>query len=138
MGQPEVNLGIIPGAEGTQRLPRLVGVAKAIEMCVTGKPIKADDGLGSGLIDKVIEGDLIAGAVAFARDAAAKGGAHPRSRVRVDRLPADELLPPLLTAGRDLAKKTRRNMEAPLAVVDAIGGAVTLPFDEGCPSSRKR
>src|SRR5688572_17693198 len=58
MGQPEVNLGIIPGAEGTQRLPRLVGLEKAIEMCVSGKPIKAADALKAGLIDRIVEGDL--------------------------------------------------------------------------------
>ncbi len=68
MGQPEVNLGIIPGAEGTQRLPRLVGVEKAIEMCVSGKPIKAADALRAGLIDRIVDGDLAAGAVAFARE----------------------------------------------------------------------
>jgi 3-hydroxyacyl-CoA dehydrogenase len=135
MGQPEVNLGIIPGAEGTQRLPRLVGVQKAIEMCVTGKPIKADEALRAGLIDKVIDGDLVTGAVAFARDMAARPS-HMRTRDRVDRLPSEDLLPPLLSAGRDLAKKTRRNLEAPIAVVDAIAGAVTLPFDEGCVRER--
>src|SRR3990170_1755794 len=54
MGQPEVNLGIIPGAEGTQRLPRLVGVEKAIEMCVTGKPVKAPEALRAGLIDRIV------------------------------------------------------------------------------------
>jgi 3-hydroxyacyl-CoA dehydrogenase len=54
LGAPEVNLGIIPGAEGTQRLPRLVGVAAAVEMCVSGRPIKAPDALRLGLIDKVI------------------------------------------------------------------------------------
>jgi enoyl-CoA hydratase/carnithine racemase len=59
LGQPEVNLGIIPGAEGTQRLPRLVRVEKAIEMWVRGKPLKAADALTAGLIDAVIEGDLL-------------------------------------------------------------------------------
>jgi 3-hydroxyacyl-CoA dehydrogenase len=136
MGQPEVNLGIIPGAEGTQRLPRLVGVEKAIEMCVTGKPIKAADALQSGLVDAIVDGPLVEGAVAFARDAAARGGVHPRTRDRADRLPSPEALLPLLAAGRELANKTRRNMEAPLAVVDAIGGAVTLPYDEGCVRER--
>src|SRR5450755_1217755 len=68
LGTPEVNLGIIPGAEGTQRLPRLVGVAAAVEMCVSGRPIKAPDALRLGLIDRVIDGDLLAGAVGFARD----------------------------------------------------------------------
>ena len=62
MGLPEANLGIVPGAEGTQRLPRLVGLEKAIEMCVSGKPIKAKDALAAGLIDRIIEGDLAAGA----------------------------------------------------------------------------
>src|SRR5215468_11442155 len=66
-GQPEVNLGIIPGAEGSQRLPRLVGVAAAIEMFVSGKAIGASEAVRLGLFDKVIEGDLRAGAVAFAR-----------------------------------------------------------------------
>src|SRR5687767_9745985 len=75
MGQPEVNLGIIPGAEGTQRLPRLVGLEKAIEMCVSGKPIKARDALSAGLIDRIIEGDLATGASGFAREMAARTGA---------------------------------------------------------------
>jgi len=136
MGQPEVNLGIIPGAEGTQRLPRLVGVDKAIEMCVTGKPIKAAEALGLGLIDRIVEGDLVSGAVEFAREAAARGGANPKTRARVDKLPAREAVPAMLAAGRELAKKTRRNLEAPRAVIDAIEAAATLPFDEGCVRER--
>lgn len=72
LGQPEVKLGLIPGAGGTQRLPRLVGVAKAVEMCVSGNPIKAEEALKFGLVDRIIEGDLLAGAVAFARDVADK------------------------------------------------------------------
>jgi 3-hydroxyacyl-CoA dehydrogenase len=135
MGQPEVNLGIIPGAEGTQRLPRLVGVAKAIEMCVTGKPIKAQEALTAGLVDAIVEGDLTTSAAAFARDAAARP-AHVRTRDRADKLPTPEALPPLVDAGRELAKKTRRSMEAPRAVVDAIAAAVTLPYDEGCVRER--
>src|ERR1700721_1273445 len=63
VGQPEVKLGLIPGAAGTQRLPRLAGVAKAVEMCTTGNPIKADDALKYGIIDKIIDGDLLTGAV---------------------------------------------------------------------------
>jgi 3-hydroxyacyl-CoA dehydrogenase len=132
MGQPEVNLGIIPGAEGTQRLPRLVGVEKAIEMCVTGKPIKAPEALAAGLIDKIVEGDLVAGAVQFAREQADSGTAPPRTRARVDKLPAPDALPAMLAAGRELAKKTKRHLEAPRAVIDAIEAAATLPFDAGC------
>jgi 3-hydroxyacyl-CoA dehydrogenase len=136
MGQPEVNLGIIPGAEGTQRLPRLVGVEKAIEMCVTGKPIKAPEAHQLGLVDRIVDGDLAAGAVAFAREMAARQSRHPRTRERADKLPSREAAQPLLAAGRELARKTRRHMEAPLAVVDAIEAAVTLPFDEGCVRER--
>ena len=67
LGLPEANLGIIPGAEGTQRLTRLVGVEKALEMCVSGKPIVAADASRIGLVDLVVEGDFVAGALAFAR-----------------------------------------------------------------------
>jgi 3-hydroxyacyl-CoA dehydrogenase len=137
MGQPEVNLGIIPGAEGTQRLPRLVGLEKAIEMCVSGKPIKAADALSAGLIDRVIEGDLAAGASAFAREMAVQAESHPKTRERNDRLPPASAIPAMLAAGRELARRTRRNLEAPLAVVDALEAAATLPFDRGCIRERE-
>jgi 3-hydroxyacyl-CoA dehydrogenase len=133
MGQPEVNLGIIPGAEGTQRLPRLVGMAAAVEMCVSGKPIKAPEALRLGLIDRVIEGDLLAGAIAFARDA--RPGL--KTRERSDKLGWDSSNAPILTAGRELARKTRRNTIAPLAAVDALEAAATLPFEEGCKRERE-
>ena len=136
MGQPEVNLGIIPGAEGTQRLPRLVGLEKAIEMCVSGKPIKAADALSAGLIDRIIEGDLATGASGFAREMAARKGALPKTRERQDKLPPASAIPGLLAAGRDLARKTRRNLEAPVAAVDALEAAATLPFAEGCARER--
>ena len=73
VGQPEVKIGLIPGAGGTQRLPRLAGVAKAAEMCAGGEPVRAADALAAGILDKLIEGDLLPGAVAFAREVAAKG-----------------------------------------------------------------
>ncbi|HVQ16091.1 MAG TPA: enoyl-CoA hydratase-related protein, partial [Vicinamibacterales bacterium] len=137
MGQPEVNLGIIPGAEGTQRLPRLVGLEKAIEMCVSGKPIKAADALSAGLIDRIIEGELAAGASAFAREMAATKGPLPKTRERRDKLPPANAIPAMLAAGRELARKTRRNLEAPVAVVDALEAAATLPFAEGCARERE-
>jgi 3-hydroxyacyl-CoA dehydrogenase len=67
VGQPEGKLGIIPGAGGTQRLPRLAGVAKAVEMCAQGNPIPAREALDYGILDRLIEGDLLTGAIAFAR-----------------------------------------------------------------------
>ncbi|HTM04132.1 MAG TPA: 3-hydroxyacyl-CoA dehydrogenase NAD-binding domain-containing protein [Vicinamibacterales bacterium] len=142
LGQPEVNLGIIPGAEGTQRLPRLVGVEKAIEMCVTGKPITAPDALAAGLIDRVIDGDLREGAAAFAREVIASAATSdrqmsPRTRDRNDRLGTPAANAPLLAAGRAMAQKTRPHQPAALAAVDAIEAATTLPFDEGCARERE-
>ena len=136
-GQPEVNLGIIPGAEGSQRLPRMVGVPAAVDMCVSGKPIKAAEALQLGLFDKLVEGDLLAGAVAFAREIAAKGSPHPKTRERNQKLGTLESNASVLAAGREQARKTRRNMTAPLAVIDAIEAAVTMPFDEGCKRERE-
>src|SRR6185503_12163747 len=80
VGQPEVKLGIIPGAAGTQRLPRLAGVAKAVEMCADGNPIKAKEALALGIVDKLIDGDLLTGAVAFAREVAGKPARKTRER----------------------------------------------------------
>src|SRR5271168_2669660 len=103
VGQPEVKLGIIPGAAGTQRLPRLAGVAKAVEMCTTGNPVKADDALKSGIIDKIIEGELLPGAVAFAKEVAAKP--VRKTRERADKLGTHEQNAPIFAAARDTARK---------------------------------
>jgi 3-hydroxyacyl-CoA dehydrogenase len=135
LGQPEVNLGIIPGAEGTQRLPRLVGIARALDMCVTGKPVKAHEALAAGLIDRVVDGDLGPAATAFAREAAA-GGRLPRTRERNDRLGTEAENAPLFASARELASRTRRRQIAPLKVVDAIEAAARLPFEEGCRRER--
>jgi len=137
IGQPEVNLGIIPGAEGTQRLPRLVGVQAAVDLCVSGKPIRAPEALKLGLIDRVMEGDLLTGAIAFAREIADQGG-HPRkTRELYDKLGSEFVDASIFVAWRDQARKMRRNMLAPLKAVDAIEAAVNLPFDEGCQRERE-
>ena len=130
LGQPEVNLGIIPGAEGTQRLPRLVGVAKALEMCVTGKPLKAADAHAAGLVDRVMDGDLAEGAVRFARTVGDAVRAR-KTRDRDEQLGTADENAPLFAAARELAATTRRRQIAPARVVDAIAAATTLPFDEG-------
>jgi 3-hydroxyacyl-CoA dehydrogenase len=136
VGQPEVNLGIIPGAEGSQRLPRLVGVAAAIDMLVSGKPVKAPEALRLGIVDKIIEGDLQSGAVAFALEAA-KSGRHPKTRERNEKLGTLESNAALFANGREQARKTRRNQTAPLAAIEALEAAVALPFDEGCRKERE-
>jgi 3-hydroxyacyl-CoA dehydrogenase len=131
VGQPEVKLGIIPGAAGTQRLPRLAGVAKAVEMCAFGEPVKAQAALESGIIDRIIEGDLLAGAIEFAREAAAKG-APPKTRERNEKLGDEPTNAPVFAAAREQAKKTRRGQMAPLAAIDAVEAATKLSFEEGC------
>src|SRR5579875_3169439 len=136
MGQPEVNLGIIPGAEGTQRLPRLVGVPAAIEMCVSGAPINAAAALKLGLIDQIVEGDLLIGAIAFARQAA-QSGLLPQTRNRRDKLGTLASNAAVLAAGREQARKTRRNQIAPLRAIEAIEAAISLPFDQGSQKERE-
>ncbi len=131
VGQPEVNLGIIPGAEGTQRLPRLAGVERAIELCVSGRLISAADALAAGIIDSIVEGELLTAAIAFAREKAADG-APVKTRDRTEMLGTPAANAPLFEAGRQMARRTRRHQIAPLKAVDAIEAAATLPFDEGC------
>jgi 3-hydroxyacyl-CoA dehydrogenase len=129
VGQPEVKLGIIPGAAGTQRLPRLAGVARAVEMCAGGDPISAIDAHQAGIVDQVIEGDLLRGAVAFART---KIGALPRrTRDLNSKLGNEETNAPIIAAGREATRKKQRNLIAPLAAIDAVEAATKLPFDEG-------
>jgi 3-hydroxyacyl-CoA dehydrogenase len=135
LGLPEVNLGIIPGAEGTQRLPRLVGVDTALTMIVSGRPVKAAEALQSGLIDRIVD-DLVPGAVAFANEVLATGGPHPKTSERTDRLPAASELPAMVAAAHALAKKIRRNQHAPAAAIAAVEAAATVPFDEGCQKER--
>ena len=122
IGQPEVNLGIIPGAEGTQRLPRLVGVEKALDMCVTGKPLKARDAHAAGLIDRVVEGDLVEGAVRFARNVGVTTRVR-KTRERSENLGTAEENAALFAPARQLAAKIRRHQVAPLRAVDAIEAA---------------
>jgi 3-hydroxyacyl-CoA dehydrogenase len=135
VGQPEVKLGIIPGAAGTQRLPRLAGVAKAVEMCTTGNPVKAAEALQFGIVDRIIEGDLLAGAIAFAREVAAKSA--PKTRERNEKLgtPADNA--PIFSAARETVAKKQRGLLAPVAAITAIEAATTLPFAEGCQVEQK-
>src|SRR5947209_15662206 len=86
LGLPEIKLGLIPGAGGTQRLPRLVGVEKALPMILSGDPIPAKGALAVGLVDEIVEGDLVAGAVAFARRVLAEKRPLTRVRDREDKL----------------------------------------------------
>ena len=127
MGQPEVKLGLTPGAGGTQRLPRLVGLPLALEMIVGGDPIAAPLALERGLIDSIIEGELRAGAIAFAENLLQEKA--PLKRVRD--LPPPSLPDPdfFVQARAGLAKR-RPHLQAHDSCVAAVEASL-LPFDEG-------
>src|SRR5579883_812239 len=108
VGQPEVNLGIIPGAEGSQRLTRLAGVPKALEMCSEGNPIRATEARALGIIDHIIEGDLLSGAVAFARSVADRPG--PKTRDRNDKLGNKSENASAIALARENVARKFRNM----------------------------
>jgi len=135
LGQPEVKLGLIPGAGGTQRLPRLAGVAKAVEMCVGGNPIKAEEALRFGIVDRIIEGNLHAGAVAFARDVADKP--TPKTRERNEKLGGVTENALIFSSARETAAKKQRDLLAPVAAIDAVEAATTMSFEEGCQLEQK-
>jgi 3-hydroxyacyl-CoA dehydrogenase len=135
VGQPEVKLGIIPGAAGTQRLPRLAGVEKAVEMCVEGKPVKTPDALKYGIVDRLIDGDLLAGAIAFAREIAGKPA--PKTHERSEKLGTAEQNALIFTTARETARTKQRGLMAPLAAIDAIEAATKLPFEQGCEKERE-
>ena len=130
VGQPEVKLGIIPGAGGTQRLPRLAGVEKAAAMCAFGEPVTANEALASGIIDRIVEGDLLAGAVAFAREKAASGEPPLKASERGEKLAGN--WDAVFASLRAEAARKARGQKAPLAALEAVEAATRLPFDEGC------
>ena len=135
VGQPEVKLGLIPGAAGTQRLPRLAGVAKAVEMCAGGNPVKADEALKSGIVDRIIEGDLLAGAVAFAREVAHKPAR--KTRERNEKLGNTEENAQICSSARETAAKKQRGLLAPVVAIDAVEAGTKLSFEEGCKVEQK-
>jgi 3-hydroxyacyl-CoA dehydrogenase len=126
VGLPEVKLGLLPGAGGTQRLPRLVGPEKALKMIVTGEPIEAREALADGVIDEIVDGDLTEGTIAFARRVVAQRRPLRRVRDREDGLVAEGFA----DAAEALTRRLR-GREAPAACVEAVRNAIVLPFDEG-------
>jgi 3-hydroxyacyl-CoA dehydrogenase len=145
VGQPEVKLGIIPGAGGTQRLPRLAGIAKAAEMCSLGEPVKARDAFQSGIIDKLIEGatnetELRTAAIAYAHEIAGKPIRKTRERnekLTADANDANNDTAKILAAARTVARKKLRGRHAPLAAIDAVEAATNLTFEQGCARERE-
>jgi len=131
---PEVKLGLMPGAGGTQRLPRLVGAEAALNMIVSGETVLSEKLAGTALFDEMIEGDLLAGALAFAGKVVAEG--RPLKRVR-------DIKPVLANAegffqfARNTVASVAKNFPAPLKCVDAVAASISLPFDEGVRLERE-
>ena len=136
LGLPEVKLGILPGSGGTQRLPRVVGAAEGVKMMTTGNPVPAEQGLKLGLIDEIVQGDLLEGAIAFAKKLVAEGKGPRRIRdltVKVDGDPKA-----FFEAARAEVGKASRGYPAPLEIVACVEASVNLPFDEGRKEERRR
>ena len=134
LGLPEVKLGLLPGAGGTQRLPRMVGAEAALEMIVSGDPVGAEKAKAIGLVDQVVDGDLRAGAVTFARGVA--DAPVRRTRDREDKIEAARADPELFDRFRAVNARRFRGFEAPAQCLEAVRHAVMLPFDEGIAQER--
>jgi 3-hydroxyacyl-CoA dehydrogenase len=137
LGLPEIKLGIIPGAGGTQRLPRLVGIERAMPMILSGEPIPAADALASGLVDAIVEGDLATAAIAFARRVVAERRPLLLARDRDDKIaPARGDMAKFDAAAATYTKRTK-GQAAPAAAIEALRAAVTLPVDDGLKRERE-
>jgi 3-hydroxyacyl-CoA dehydrogenase len=131
---PEVKLGLLPGAGGTQRLPRAIGVEAALNMIVSGATVSSEQFKGTRLIDEIVDGELLQGALAFARKVVAEKRPLTRLRdVKVDFPNADAFFQFARNSVGPLAK----NFPAPLKCIDAVAAAVTKPFDEGLKFERE-
>ncbi|RQQ54346.1 3-hydroxyacyl-CoA dehydrogenase NAD-binding domain-containing protein [Burkholderia stagnalis] len=131
---PEVKLGLLPGAGGTQRLPRAVGLEVALNMIVSGAPVPSEQLAKSGLFDEMAEGDLLDAAVAFARKAGAQAGPHPRVR---DRKIVHENAAGFIQFARNSARAAAPNFPAPHKCIDAIEAGVLNGFDKGSVAERE-
>ena len=135
IGLPEVKLGLLPGAGGTQRLPRLIGIEAALGIIVSGDPVPATQAAKSGVIDKIIEGDLLEGTMDYARGLAERKA--PLRKVRELDVDAGKVPPGFFEEARKRIAKEKKNLFAPQRIVDALEAAATLPFDKGMARERE-
>ncbi|OUV67217.1 MAG: 3-hydroxyacyl-CoA dehydrogenase [Gammaproteobacteria bacterium TMED133] len=136
-GFPEVFLGILPGAGGTQRLPRIVGVEKSLDMMVGGKPVNAKFALENGLIDEIVD-DLFEGGMAFAKKIVKEGGPLVKIRDAYDKLEAAKQDPELFDRYRKKIARKARGFDAPEAIIQCVEDTLTRSFDEGIQGERER
>jgi 3-hydroxyacyl-CoA dehydrogenase len=136
LGLPEVKLGLLPGSGGTQRLPRVVPMAEALRMMTTGSTVSGDKARQLGLVDDVVQGDLLQGALAFARNLISENKGPRRIRDLPAKLDGDPKA--FFEAARAEVKKASRGYPAPLEIVACCEAAATRPFDEGRKFERAR
>src|SRR5947199_6803019 len=130
VGLPEVQIGILPGAGGTQRLPRLIGPKAALDMIVSGRHVPAEEARKLGVIDEIVEeGELRSAAIAFARRVAEQ---RPLPRIRDKNERLAEGTADLFEATRKSIARRARNQRAPYACIEAVEAACTLSFEEAC------
>lgn len=135
VGLPEVKLGLLPGAGGTQRVPRLTGVKAALDLMTTGTPIAAAQAQSIGLIDKVVEGDLLSAALEFAKEVIAQGAELKQvSALDVDKAAASD---EFFVNYRKTLNKRFRGQEAPHRIVECVEAALNSAFDEGLKVERR-
>jgi 3-hydroxyacyl-CoA dehydrogenase len=131
---PEVKLGLVPGAGGTQRLPRVVPLEMAVNIIVSGNPVPSEKFKGTALFDAIYDKDLLENAVAFARQVVADKRGMPKVRDRAIESPDAEAF---LRFSRNMAQSVARHLPAPVKCVDAIAAAVTMPFEDGLKEERR-
>ncbi|WP_375460336.1 3-hydroxyacyl-CoA dehydrogenase NAD-binding domain-containing protein [uncultured Enterovirga sp.] len=138
VGLPEVKLGIVPGAGGTQRLPRVVGPERALAMITSGEHVPAGKAHEAGLIDEIVpEGALREGAIAFARKVVAENRPLRKVRDLSDKVEAARGKPEIFADFRKANARKFRGFEAPEGCIQAVEAAVTLPFDDGLAKERE-
>jgi 3-hydroxyacyl-CoA dehydrogenase len=131
-GLPEVNIGILPGGGGTQALPRIVGVERALEMMTTGRHVPAKEALALGIFDELApEGKLDEAAIAYAKKLVAEKKPVKRVRDLTDKIEAARRNPDLIANFRKANARKLRNMKAPENIIKCVEAAVSLPFDDG-------
>ena len=129
LGLPEVKLGILPGSGGTQRLPRMVPMADAVKMMTSGNPITAEKAKQYGLVDAVVEGDLLENALSFTKKILSEGKGIRRVRDMKPQIEGD--VKAFFAQARDMVAKESKGYPAPLKIVECAEAAATMPFDEG-------
>jgi len=134
IGLPEVKLGLLPGAGGTQRLPRVVGLEKALHMITTGQIIKAKALADTALLDKVVDADVVSAAITFAKEVVAQK--LPLKRVRDIEI-NPEGAREILDATREKLENGKKGQIAPLKCLDTVQASVFMPFDDGLKYERE-